>query len=153
ADKHTANEKKALKLAHDNHKAFRNKKNEEANQPKVDEAVEDLYQSDENDDVNDVLLKRVSVMEAQRTTDRFWSEHQDDKKFEPYMVKALQEEKAKFGTATEEQRRMGEQAARLLAGNLPRLLREAKYIAGDDSSDAARDAGRREERERLRKAQ
>lgn len=139
----TDGEKRALKLAYDNQKAFRNKKNEEANQSKVDDEVSDLYKPDADDGTTEIAMKRLAVLEARDFTRSFWDKNPDDREYEPYMVQALQEEKANFG----------DDAARALAANLPRLLREAKYIAGANDSDVARDAGRKEEREKLRKIQ
>jgi hypothetical protein len=135
--------KKALRIARKQVQSDRKDLEEQANKRKVDQEVEGLYQPDENDDTNDAILKRMAIYEARDTTSRFWADNPDDKKYETKMAELLLEEKQKYGV----------EAAQLLAGNLPRLLREAKAVSGAYDSDAARDAGRREERERLKKVQ
>lgn len=135
--------KRALRIAQKQVQKDRKELQEQANKRKVDQEVEELYQPGENDDTNDVILKRMAVLEARDTTSKFWAENPDDKKYESKMAELLIEEKEKYGP----------EAARLLAQNLPRLLREAKASSGAYDSDAARDAGRRDERERLRKIQ
>lgn len=138
----TDGEKKALKLAHENQKAYRKAKEEE-NTKKISDEVQELYQPDEDDGRLEVIEKKLAQAEAKNVTNEFWAQHPDDKQYEAQMVEALINEKKEYG----------DDAARRLAANLPRLLREAKFLAGADSSDAARDAGRRDERERLRKTQ
>jgi hypothetical protein len=139
----TEREIKLLKVARDNVREQRKQLEEAANQRKVEDEIKDLHQPDENDGQDEVLAKRLARLEVKEVTDKFWNENSDDRKYESEMAKLLLKEKEEYGP----------EAARLLANNLPRLLREAKASAGAFDSDAARDAGRREERERLRKIQ
>lgn len=134
---------KLLKVAQDNVREKRKQLEEDANQRKVEDEIKDLHLPEENDGTEDVLAKRLARLEVKEVTDKFWQSNADDRKYESEMAKLLLQEKQEYGP----------EAARLLAGNLPRLLREAKASAGAFDSDAARDAGRREERERLRKIQ
>lgn len=135
--------KKALKIAQKQVQKDRKELQEKANQRKVSDELEELTKPSENDDASQVLLKRMARLETENSTTKFWSEHQDERKYEGKMAELLVEEKNKWG----------DDAAWRLAQDLPRLLREAKFAEGAFDSDAARDAGRREERERLRKTQ
>lgn len=135
--------KKALRIARKQVQRDRKDLEDKANQRKLGDEMNELTKPSKDDNANDVLLKRMARFEARDMTTTFWSEHQDDKKYEPKMAEILAKEKEEYGP----------DAAWRLAQNLPRLLREAKFAAGAYDSDAARETGRREERERLRKAQ
>lgn len=139
----SSREKSLLKVAHDNQRKQRKEMEDDANKRKLSDEMNDLTTPSKDDDANEVLLKRMARFEARDMTTTFWSEHQDDKKYESKMAEILSKEKEQYGA----------DAAWRLAQNLPRLLREAKFDAGAFDSDAARETGRREERERLRKAQ
>lgn len=138
----TDNEKKLLGTLRKN-SAEKRKEVEAEKKRKVNDQVEELTTPTKDDDASEVLLKRMARLETKEMTSNFWRDNQDDVKYEDKMAELLIEEKEKYG----------DDAAWRLAQNLPRLLREAKFADGAYDSDAARDAGRREERERLRKAQ
>lgn len=139
----TEREKSLLKAAHDNVKNYRKSAEEKANERKLNDEVDELTKPKEGDSEVQALKQQMARYEARNTTNEFWNKNQDDKQYESKMAEILAEERKNYGDA----------AAWALAQNLPRLLREAKAAAGAFDSDAARDAGRREERERLRKAQ
>lgn len=139
----SAREKSLLKTAHDNIREKRKSMKDDADQRKLSDEIEDMSKPKEGDDANAILLKRMANLEAENKSNKFWTDHSEDRKYEGKMAELLLEEKKTFG----------EDAAWRLAQNLPRLLREAKFATGDNDSDVARDAGRREERERLRKEQ
>lgn len=108
-----------------------------------DKTLEDVTPTaDPSDAIAQVNLMRAQI-QAKNAKDTFWNENPDDRQYEAKMSELLLKEKEDFGDA----------AAWQLAQNLPRLLREAKFANGDFNSDAARDAGRREEREELRRKQ
>lgn len=136
-------EKSLLKVAHDNQRKQRKEMEDDAKKRKLGDEVNDLTKPSKDDDATVQLQKRMARFEAKEMTNDFWSQHQDDRKYEAKMAEILAKEKEEFGA----------DAAWRLAQNLPRLLREAKFADGAFDSDAARDAGRREERERLRKSQ
>lgn len=126
----TDREKSLLKVAYDNRVAARSKKP----QGEVKDAVEKLYSGDAN---------RLNRLEARLATQDFFSRTEGAREFEPEMIKLI----------LQEQETYGEDAAKHLASNLPRLLQLAKLEAGAYDSDAARESGRRDEREKLRKRQ
>jgi len=137
----TANEKKLLTQLKKN-SAEKRKEIEAGNSKKLDKEVTDLYAPEGTDRIADIE-KRQALLDARQQKQDFWDQNPEDRAYEAKMAEILLKEKEDFGP----------DAARQLAKNLPRLLREAKFAEGAFDSDAARDAGRREEREELRKKQ
>lgn len=116
---------------------------EAKNSKQFDKAIDGLSTTTDAGSTDAKVALLEARLAAKDAKDSFWAENPEDRKYESKMSELLLEEKDKYGA----------DAAWQLAQNLPRLLREAKFAAGAFDSDAARDAGRREEREALRKAQ
>lgn len=149
-DNLTAGEKKALKLAHDNQKAYRNKAQQETSD-ELKKAVDDAHSvndSDLEDDDPAVTEARLARSEAAQTRaelrlDRFFRENDGSRDLEGTMRDIL------VRTIKED----GKEAARYLTKDLNRLYLLAKAEEGDTSAETAREAGRREERQELRRRQ
>ena len=139
----TDGERKALKIAHDNVKAYRKTSNDKANGKKVSEQLAEMSKPKEGDDTNSVVMKELNLLKAKEANREFWDSHQEDAKYQEDMVKVLKQEEKEFGEA----------AAWRLAKNLPRLLREAKSMSEEASTNVAIDAAVKAERAKLRKAQ
>lgn len=77
--------KRALKIAHDNQKAFRSKDSGKS----ITDATKELGGTDTD--------ARVAQLEYERTTDRFWSAEGRDKSLEPEMVRILNEKAEQYG--------------------------------------------------------
>lgn len=136
--------KRALQIARKQVQKDRKDLQDKADQRKLSEEMKNLTTPSDEDDTNAVIMKKMALLEANEMTRDFWSQNANDRdKYEGKMAEILAKERETYGDA----------AAWNLAQNLPRLLREAKFAAGEFDSGAARDAGRREERERLRKIQ
>lgn len=110
---------------------------------KLDKEITEISKPKAEDDRLTVIEKRQALAEARETKQRFWDENPSDRQYESKMAEIL----------TQEREERGDAAAAVLASNLPRLLREAKYASGEFDSDAARESGRRAEREDLRRKQ
>lgn len=135
-------ERRALKLARDNQRAFHTERQNQSNETK--DVIEKIHQPDEdNDDFETRLLKEFSQLKAQQKLNEFYTQNPDARDYDKEMALVLAEEDKTYGS----------EAAQRLAQNMPRLLREAKASRGDGSAEAAREAGRREERERIRHSQ
>lgn len=74
---------------------------------------------------------------------QYWLDNPDDKKYEAEAVAILSQEKERYG----------DEAMMRLAENMPRLIREAKFAGGAFDSEAHKQQGRKEERERLNRIQ
>lgn len=138
----TDGERKALKIAHDNQKAFRNKSNDSTVRD-LQQEVTEVHKPEEGADVNTQILQRQAILEARVETSDFFQENPEARNYAEEMRDVLKDERETYGV----------EAARALSQNLPRLYREARFRRGDFDGDAAREAGRREEREVLRKKQ
>lgn len=147
-DNLTDNERKALKLAHDNQKAFRTKAQEDSDALKdtlvdteevSDEELEDLDPQEAWQRKQD---SRMAQLEASQTANAFFNRNPEAREFEQDMSDLIVEEAKKNGI----------EAARYLAKDLNRVLVLAKAAKGDSTEKAKQD-GAREERERLRKRQ
>jgi hypothetical protein len=150
-DSMSERERKLLKIAHDNHKAYR-KTNEKKPNPELDKAVTEVHQASEEDlgdgtdPVQEALARsnqEIAQLKAENRLDRFRREHPDAVEYESDMRDLILQEKKLYGV----------EAARALANNLPRVYREAKALREGDGTESARQEGRREERELLRKKQ
>lgn len=147
-DNLTDGERKALKLAHDNQKSFRNERQQRSDELKDTTQDVNTVEEDELKDLDDSekreLLRDSEIAQlkaAQRATD-FWSQNPEAREYETDMAKIIQDEK----------KRNGVEAARYLARDLNRVLILAKAERGSDT-EATAEKARREERERLRREQ
>lgn len=152
-DNLTDGERKALKLAHDNQKAYR-----QTNQKKTDELVNTVKDvntpsQEELDDLepSDARLAQIEaeqrILKQELRTERFFKDNPEADEFKDEMGKVILEEIEKYSNPEE-----GRAAGRFLASDLNRLLVLAQARRGNSSEDARRQ-GAREERENLRKKQ
>lgn len=153
-DNLTEGESKALKLAHENQKAARTsmqKKSEELNKA-VDSVntptTEELDELDPTDARMASLEAKHARLEQKQRADDFYTQNPEARDFDKEMAEIVTEEINKY--SDKEQGRM---AGRFLARDLDRLLVLAKARKGNNSADAAREEGARQERENLRKKQ
>lgn len=147
-DNLTDGERKALKLAHDNQKAFRKTKQEDSDVLKDTLAETEEVSDDELEDLDATEAwqrkqdSRMAQLEASQRSSTFFQKNPEAKEFEQDMANLL----------VEEAKNNGVDAARFLAKDLNRVLVLAKAARGD-STEQARADGARAERERLRKRQ
>ncbi len=132
---------KALGIAHKQVKETR-KQLETQNKGAVEKAVSEI---DKESDLPDreyfeFRLKQRDMVDSIR---QYWNENPDDKAYEAEAIALLQAEKEQYG----------DDAMLRLAGNMPRLVREAKHNAGAFDPEVIAEKGRKEERERLNKLQ
>ena len=125
----TDGERRALKIAHDNQKAFRSKDEGK----KIADATEALTDGS--------LEAEVAQLKYERTTDKFFSEGSRDRALEPDMVDILNERAEKYG----------KEYAFGLSRDLDALYALAQVKRGDGTVNA--EAIRREERESIKKQQ
>jgi hypothetical protein len=131
-----------LKIAHDNQKFARN-----ANQPqtKIEDAANELGKPADDASEVEKLNRRVQAFEYKHKTDSFWSQEGKDRNLENTMVEVLNEKKEQFG----------KDYAFALSQDLDTLYAMAQLKGGSSASsgsDAAREEGRREERETINKS-
>lgn len=144
----TDGERKALKLAHDNQKAFRTKAQEESDALKDTLIDTETVSDDELEDLDPTEAwqrkqdARFAQLEAKERSNEFFIKNPDAREFEPEMAQLL----------VEEAKNNGIDAARYLSKDLNRVLVLAKAARGD-STEQARADGARAERERLRQRQ
>lgn len=147
-DNLTDGERKALKLAHDNQKAFRTKAQEDSDALKDTLVDTEEVSDDELEDLDATEAwqrkqdSRMAQLEASQRSTTFFQKNPEAKEYEQEMATLL----------VEEAKNNGIDAARYLSKDLNRVLVLAKAARGD-STDAAREEGARAERERLRKRQ
>lgn len=125
--------KRALKIAHDNQKAFRSK----PTGPKVTEATESLGDGS--------IEAEVAQLKYQRTTDEFFSQEGIDRSLEAKMVEILNEKKEQYG----------KDYAFNLSRDLETLYGMASLKSGQSANTTAPvdvEQIRREERESINKA-
>lgn len=147
-DNLTDGERKALKIAHDNQKAFRTNKQEQTD--KLKETVADTHSvtQEELDELDDEAAdirqtkSEVAALRAEQKVTNFYLRNPDARDFDKEMGELV----------LEEAKRNGKEAARYLASDLDRLLVLAKARRGV-STEEARAEGAREERENLRRRQ
>jgi hypothetical protein len=118
----------------------------------LDAAVTEIHEAsdeelgDGTDPVQEALARsnqQIAQLKAEQRLDRFRRERPDAVEYESDMRDIILQEQKMYGI----------EAARALAANLPRLYREAKALREGDGTESAREEGRREERELLRKRQ
>lgn len=137
-DNLTDGERKALKLAHDNQKAYRNSSNEK----KVTDTAQELNPASENESEDEAFRREFRQYKYEQKSDKFWSEDGRDKTLEPAMVQILNEKKEQYGAAY----------AANLSQDLPTLYDLARLKSGALQGPDT-EAIRREERESIRKQQ
>ena len=130
--------KRALKLAHDNHRAYRNATSNKS----ISEATEDLGDGS--------LKAEVENLKYENRVNQFWQGENRDRSLEPVMVEILNEKVAEltpqFG---EEQARM---YAKTLSRDLGTLYDMARLRSGaNTNANVDVEAIRREERESINK--
>ena len=140
-DNLTDGEKKALKIAHDNQKAYRQR----VDAAKPSEIEKTIKAIDSDSDMSDREYTDFKLGQQNMILDirQYWAENPDDKQYEKEAIAILQREKELYGEAAQTR----------LVGDMPRLMREAKFAAGAYDPQRIREQAQREERERLRREQ
>lgn len=141
----TEREKKILKTAHDNQKAYRKStqdKSDELKQTLEDAEKPTQEELDSDVDGNTELRAEVNQLRAAQRVESFYGKNPEAREYETEMKDLVLEEVKTNGT----------EAARYLSSDLGRLLTLAKARRGDSTEDA-KAQGAREEREKLRKRQ
>jgi len=148
-DNLTDGEKKALKLARDNQKAYR-----ESTQQRSEETQRAITEANTLDDEETEELTpeqewqagveaRQARIESSLRLNEFYSKNPEARELDKEMGELV----------LEEAERNGKPAARYLASDLNRLYILAKARRGENESSVIAEKARKEERERLRKAQ
>jgi hypothetical protein len=110
-------------------------------------AIEDVYSpsgdDDDDYDADAARDQRLALVEAKADLMDFYAANPEAREYDAEMGKVLVKEVEKYGQV----------AGQILSQNKDRLLREARALKGDNSVEAAREAGRRDERTLLRKRQ
>lgn len=145
----TERERSLLKTAHDNQREARKRMQADSDELRksVDKAAEVSDEEVENLDAEDAHDARVDaklykIEQTQRTLD-FYAKNPEAREYDREMGEIV----------FEELENNGKEAARYLASDLNRLYVLAKARRGENDAEVAREAGRREERELLRKRQ
>lgn len=129
-------ELKLLKSARDSQKAYR-----ENTQAKVTDAAQELNTPKEDATEVEKLAAQVNNLTYSQETDRFWSREGVDRAMEPKMVEILNGKKEQFG----------KEYAFTLSRDLDLLYKLAQIESGSTDVQAAKDAGRQEERDSIRR--
>lgn len=138
----TDNERKLLTQLRKNSVEKRRQIDQEANR-KLNDEVQSAAPAAADDDRVAKIERNQAIQDEKIRRQDYFMQNPEDQAYEGKMAEIVAEEREKFGDA----------AAWQLLQNLPRLVREAKFASGVYDSDAARESGRREERENLRHAQ
>lgn len=140
-------EKQLLKVAHDNVRDKRKEMKQEADELKSsiqevhsDDVDETLTESEQREQWRD---QQIRLIAATQRTNEFYERNPEARELNKEMAQLLREEAEK----------RGKEAAVYLGQDLDRLYILAKARRGDNDAEAAREAGRREEREALRRKQ
>ena len=133
-------EAKALRIAQKQVSETRKKMQAES-QEAIEKTVTSVKGSDMSD--RDYFEFRMAQRDMVDNIRDYWKDNPDDVAYQAQAIAILEKEKADFG----------EDAMLRLAGNMPRLVREAKFSAGAFDTSAATEKGRKEERERLNRIQ
>jgi len=115
---------------------------ETQNKGAVEKAISEIDKESDLPDREyfDFRMKQRDMVDSIR---QYWNENPDDRTYEAEAIAILQAEKEQYG----------DDAMLRLAGNMPRLVREAKHNAGAFDPEVIAEKGRKEERERLNKLQ
>lgn len=144
----TERERKLLKTAHDNQKAFRTTKQQQTDELK--DTITDVNTVDDSDleELDPTEARelerdsRMARLEAKERANEYFLKNSDAREYESEMAQVI----------AEEAQANGKDAARYLASNLDRVLILAKARRGMSEESVRADAAR-EERERLRQRQ
>lgn len=129
--------RRALKIAHDNQKAYRSS----TNTPKVSDAAKELNTPAEGATEDEKFRAEFHQFKYDQMTDKFWSDEGRDKSLEPHMIEILNEKKAEHG----------KDYARVLSQDLNTLYALAQIKSGAvTGSQVDAEAIRREERESIK---
>lgn len=129
--------KRALKIAHDNQKAFRNT----ANEKKVTDAASELNTPVANESEDAKFRREFQAWKYEQQAEKFWSADKN-RELEPTMVEILNEKKEMHGA----------DYARVLSQDLNTLYDLARLKSGAISGpNVDTEAIRREERESIKK--
>ena len=132
--------KRALKIAHDNQKAYRNT----ANEKKVNEVAQEFETPSENETEDEAFRREFKQWKYDQATEKFWGQESMDRSLEPAMVEILNEKKEQYG----------KDYAYTLSRDLPTLYGLAQLKSGaNPGSQVDTEAIRREERESIKKLQ
>lgn len=142
----TEREKKLLKVAKDNQTAARNKPTDKT----LSDANSDLVDAPKAGESEDESFKReFRQYKYERQADQFWSSDKRDRALEPVMVGLLNQKIEELTPS------LGEAEARKYAFNLsrdlPTLYNLAAIESGTYDPQAAKQEGRREERDSIRR--
>jgi len=136
----TDGERRALKIAHDNQKAYRNT----ANEKKVTDAASELNKPAANETEDQKFRREFTQWKYEQASEKFWNNGSSDRSLEPTMVEILNEKKEQYGAAY----------AKTLSEDLPTLYGLAQLKSGaNPGSPVDTEAIRREERESIKKQQ
>lgn len=135
----TENEKRLLKIASDNQKAYRSQQNTK----KVTDTVKELDTPKPDASEDEKFRSEFRQFKYEQKTQQFWGQDGRDKDLEPVMVDVLNEAKEKHGAAY----------AHTLSQDLETLYDLARLKSGATDPNAAIEQGRREERESIVKKQ
>lgn len=135
-DNLTDGERRALKIAHDNQKAYRS-----ANDKKVTDVAQELQPTDANESEDAKFRREFKQYKYEQETNKFWGTEGRDRSLEPSMVEILNEKKAQYGA----------DYARNLSQDLGTLYDLARVRSGNvTGTPVDTEAIRREERESIR---
>lgn len=143
----TDGEKKALKIAHDNQKAFR-EKSQKSNED-LKKVENEIYKPEVSDDADEYDKReaardyQLNMLAANQRKRDFFDAVPEAKEYEADMAQLIKTEAENNGV----------DAARYLASDLRRVFILAKAGKSDDEIRTASEAARREERELLRHKQ
>jgi hypothetical protein len=131
-------EQKLLKIARDNQRSYRQAS--ENSKVKVEDAAKNLQ--DPGPDATELqkLTAKVQQFEYKTKTDTFWSQENVDRSLEPKMVEVLNDKREQFG----------KDYAFALSQDLDTLYAMAQLKSGAIDVNAAKEEGRREERDSIR---
>lgn len=146
----TDREKKLLRDSYENQKAFRQESQKKSDELRAaTEEINDPRQVEDDDNLTDQEKREfrrdleIAQMRSDIRARNFFDDNPEAKEYEPEMSQVILEKKEKYGPG----------AARLFAQDLNEVYILAQARRGSNDSEVAREAGRREERELLRKRQ
>jgi len=136
----TDGERRALKIAHDNQKAYRNN----ANEKKVTDAVSEYNAPVAGDSDDAAFRKEFAQFKYEQTSEKFFGGEGIDRAHEPAMVQILNEKKEQYGA----------DYAKVLSQDLATLYGLAQIKSGSNTgAPVDPEAIRREERESIKRQQ
>lgn len=138
-------ERKLLKIAHDNQKAYR-----KTNDKKITEQVVESVDSPKTNETEDESFKReFRQYKYEKQVDDFWKDTNKSRSLEPIMAKILSDKKAELVPL------IGEDEAKKYCFNLSRdldtLYVQAQVKSGTYSPEAAKEEGRQEARDSIKR--